>query len=76
MFVIYVSSEDDVDGRGNVYGYFRGKCYMKDGMYFPVADEKITEDTKRYKSEKRADMGAKALIEKCPYVESYKVEEI
>lgn len=77
MFIVYISTENNVEEpRGNSYGYYQGKCYMKYGEHFPITDTTITENTKRYKSEKTALRGVKSLIDKCQYIASYKIEEI
>ena len=58
----------------NEYGYY-SNTYIVAGDIFPVTDDRITERTKRYKSEKRAINSAVKLLEKCYYVQSYKIEE-
>lgn len=76
MFVIYLSSVRDVSLLGNAYGYYSGKCYTKDGEYFPITDNSVTDKTKHYSSEKRALNAAEAVLRKCGYVRSYKVENL
>ena len=76
MFVIYLSSESNTKDYGNYYGYYAGKCYIKDGDVFPVTDSGMTERTKKYKSYGMAFRGAEAVLKKCGYVNSYEIEEI
>ncbi|MBM7869324.1 hypothetical protein JOC70_000793 [Clostridium pascui] len=76
MAIIYLSSERNADDYGNCYGYYAGKCYTKDGEVFPVTDSGITDRTKKYTSEKMAIKGAEAILNKCGYVLSYKIEQI
>jgi hypothetical protein len=76
MFVVYISSHSDINEFCNAYGFYTGKCYIKDGLNYPVTDSRITDRTKTYTSKSRAVKGAEAVLNKCSYVLSYKVEEI
>lgn len=73
-FVIYLSSESNLDSASNSYGYWEGKTYQVQGETYPVAhDYEITHRTKVYKSKIRAENTAKKLYERCGYVLAWEV---
>lgn len=74
-YVIYLSSgmQDIV----NAYGYWSGKSYTAQGELIPITDSKVTKNTKRYSSRKRADNALNACLDRgYAYVVDGRVEAL
>ncbi|WP_419962165.1 hypothetical protein [Psychrobacillus sp. BM2] len=76
-YVIYLSTEQEVDFRGNNYGYWTGKTYRHDDVVYPgYEDDKDDESVKVYKLKISAEKMSHKLGERCTYVRSSVVEEV
>lgn len=76
-FVIYLSSEINTNDSSNAYGYWEGKNYIVQGEMFPIAlSHKDKSRAKVYKRRKMVENMADKLGNICPYIITWKVEEV
>ncbi|WP_116061926.1 hypothetical protein [Cohnella phaseoli] len=75
-YVIFLSTTSAFDRNRNQYGYWAGKTYRVEGQDFPLWDRSITEQTKKYTSQKRAETAAEKLMERCSYVVAWRIESV
>lgn len=68
--------EDSCLGQdGILIGYWDGKSYQSDGVWFPgVLSDKHDDSVKSYTSKKRAETAVKKLQDKFTYVKDARIE--
>ncbi|PCK15532.1 hypothetical protein CEY02_20685 [Bacillus pumilus] len=72
-YVIYLSSTNSTSRHLEHYGYWTGEHYQHQGKFYPICEEKITENTKIYKYEITANNAAERAFKKFGEVSRFMV---
>ncbi len=72
-YVVYLDSRTDIWGESNEYGYWKGTGHIFKGENYPNTDRHVTDETKIYRSRKRAENSLEKCIEKYIFVNGGKV---
>lgn len=76
-YVIWFSSSHELNSKENMYGYWDGRNYTHHGELIPSTNKVITEETKRYKSRKKAEQGLVDCLERnYTHVANWEIREI